>query len=57
MTKAEQMIQEYKLSQQKHIENQQPIQKNYAIYYICGTIAALTVVGLSIFLWRNKGVA
>ena len=56
MTKAEQMIQEYKLSQQKHTENQ-PIQKNYAIYYICGAITALTVVGLGIFLWKNKGVA
>ena len=56
MTKAEQMILEYKLNQQKY-EQKSIQQKDYAMCYICGAIAALVAVGLGIFLWRSKEVA
>ena len=56
MTKAEQMIQEYKASQQK--QEQKPVQqKDYTMCYICGIITTLAAIGLSIFLWKSKEVA
>ena len=56
MTKAEQMIQEYKASQKKY-EPKYAAKKDYTVYYVCGAIAAVITVGLGIFLWNSKGVA
>ena len=60
MTKAEQMIYEYKMKNQPTMNRYEPkhaAKPNYTPYYIVGAVAAVLATGLGVFFWKTREVA